>query len=389
MTRNSAVAISKSNCILPLDADDLLANSQALESMYNVWKQDKSKTVYGNLQVLQLSNDRWQTSKVVQLADYSFDGVMDLNGRMPVSVMHSKDAWFDAGGWKPEFAYGREDVEYWISAGKAGFCGKKLNYTTLLYRKHEQSRDYFLKHVSGKLDETLQDIIKLHNDVYNEGKCMGCGCGSGGNKQQQVNNRVGSSQIITTLDQYPENQKVWVEYKGTKLAAFSILSRTGKANYRIQGLGHKLQVHIDDLVIFKGLERGQAFSIGIPEPRPIEVEPQSQTQQSEKYNGGEPKLATLERMDTVSESVVETTPIEHQPLTDIDNHPLPNGKSSYTDVAVLGLSDNISEMLSLENWTVEKLAEANISELTAYRGIGDTRATQIVESAKQWLEQRQ
>jgi hypothetical protein len=164
------------------------------------------------------------------------------------------------------------------------------------------------------------------------------------------------------------------------------MGRTTRSNYRIEGTGHKLQVHTDDLNIFRGMERGQAFSVGIPEPR-IEAMPIAQTQQPvQKYNGGEPELATLERLDeSPAPAVVENTPVEYQPLTDIGNHPV-NG---YSDISNLGLSEAITNMLTLENWSIKKLAEANLSELTAYRGIGEARATQIVESAKQWLEQKQ
>ena len=119
---------------------------------------------------------------------------------------------------------------------------------------------------------------------------------------------------------------------------------------------------------------------------------QAQLPQS-NYVGSEPQLATLERLDTEPE-VVESTPPEHQLLTDIGTHPmsntpLVNGDGGHTSVSFLGLSQKLTQVLTSENWTIEKLAEAKSDDLIPYPGIGTTRANQIVESAKQWLEQTQ
>jgi glycosyltransferase involved in cell wall biosynthesis len=229
-TRNTAVAIAESDCILPLDSDDMLPNNETLEVMYNAWLMDKTKTIYGNIQLYkQKTSKLFERGKVIQLPHYSFQGAMNLEyGLMPVTTMHSKEAHYEAGGWKPELEHGREDLEYWIACGKAGFCGLKINHATLLYRKHEQSRDFRLNFELKEL-QTMQFKIKdMHNDVYRGEYPMAC-CGKGGSGKatanvdpmvisQQNQASADKARYITTLAQrgfdFPENELEWVSYQG-------------------------------------------------------------------------------------------------------------------------------------------------------------------------------
>lgn len=169
MTRNTAVALAESDCILPLDSDDLLGDNETLEIMYDAWLIDKTRIVYGNVQLLTpVTPTSFKLGRVVELASYSFENTMDLRGTLPVTCLHSKDCHYQAvaevapghfvSGWKSVLKHGREDVEYWIAAGKRGFCGLKIDHTTLIYRKHQQSRDYRLKE-NRRLDE-MQALIK-------------------------------------------------------------------------------------------------------------------------------------------------------------------------------------------------------------------------------------
>ncbi|MHC4195393.1 MAG: glycosyltransferase [Planctomycetota bacterium] len=80
MTRNTAVALAESQCLLPLDADDMLADNDVLEVMYDAWLMDQSKTIYGNVQLYkEVASGIYERSKVHQLASYTFEGA--LRGR--------------------------------------------------------------------------------------------------------------------------------------------------------------------------------------------------------------------------------------------------------------------------------------------------------------------
>lgn len=147
LCRNTAAGLAKADVLLPLDSDDKLATPEALRQMFDVWNQDHHKIVYGDLQRLVYDGRQWMAGKVIRLAEYDFENVLDLRGIMPVTSMHSREAWGQAGGWKSRYGAGLEDVEYWINLGELGYCGRKVNALTLQYRKHDTSRTHNVRHV--------------------------------------------------------------------------------------------------------------------------------------------------------------------------------------------------------------------------------------------------
>src|SRR6185295_8883173 len=145
--RNTAAALARYDCLLPLDADDMLADPSTLNVMHTTWRRDKTKVIYGNLRRLSRQNGEWQLGKELSLPEYDFKKSLDPEGIMTVTSMHSIEAHQQAGGWKTDMEAGLEDVEYWISCGLAGFCGQKLNEVVLHYRRHENNRSMQLREV--------------------------------------------------------------------------------------------------------------------------------------------------------------------------------------------------------------------------------------------------
>jgi len=408
-TRNTAVALAESECILPLDSDDMLAGNEVLERMYDVWSMDQTKTIYGNLQIYKPTPDGFERTKVHQLAYYSFEGAMHLEwGLMPVTTMHSKEAHYNAGGWKPELTHGREDLEYWIACGKAGYCGQKINYTTLLYRKHEQSRDYRLKFENRELRTVQEKIKSMHSDVYSGRYPMGC-CGEGKQQNQGGNiDPIVTSQKnqtvtkITELDGYEEKDLIWVTYQGGKRGRFDILARGPiglPSSYTILGTGHSFQVHRAHSKIFSDRQR-LGFVVNQPDPRqrqeaqpePV-VTPQPQVIEVPKS----PKLSTLVSLDDIGVGTREVEIVSSAIMTDeviIEPTPPP----SYSDTMVINppqvslsvdnlkLSDTITRVLKHDNWTVEKLTEATPGELIELPGIGIKRAHAIIKKAQECIK---
>lgn len=276
--RNTAVALANFEILLPLDADDKLPHDNTLELMYNSFRKDR--IVYGNLQRM---DENGNSGKVFSLPDYTFQGVLDPRGVMPVTAMHSIECHVAAGGWKT--LDGIEDIEYWISAGKAGFCGQKINYTTLLYRKHEQSRTHNLRNVIRREGAMRDTIYNMHRDVYEGRFPMGC-CG-GGKPYIPPGQQTKSVAQATTLDQYSDDQKVWVEYIGGA-QGFGLAGQ--RIEYKIDGPGHKLEVLLEDIPKFRGAGRGTHFKVGVNVPIP------KQEVVNGQYRGPEPELATILEM---------------------------------------------------------------------------------------------
>lgn len=270
LCRNDAAALAKYDCLFPLDADDLLADPEVLSHLFLVWEQKQDQIIYGDLQQLEVVNGSWQHGRVFDLPEYTFEKIMDLNGIIPVSAMHSKACHEAAGGWKAKLNHGLEDVEYWIAAGKAGFCGYRLPGIVLKYRKHFSSRSYQVR--ENRQETDMRNLIReMHSDIYEGRFPMGC-CGGGRAYVPPQNNKVQES-APTTLDMVASNQKVWVEYAGGREGSFGVVGRNTNISYIVQGQGHKFEVHVLDLPIFqrqRGLGGKPAFLVGVPSPFPNE-----------------------------------------------------------------------------------------------------------------------
>jgi teichuronic acid biosynthesis glycosyltransferase TuaG len=403
MTRNTAVLLAEAECILPLDSDDMLANEETLETMYDAWIMDETKTVYGDVQLYKRAVNGFERSKTHQLAHYSFEGAMNLQfGIMPVTTMHSKEAHYAAGGWKPELAHGREDLEYWISCGKAGFCGLKISYTTLLYRKHEQSRDFRLIFELNELSAMQQKIKAMHSDVYNGRFPMAC-CGKGATSATPANDPAIISQqamskevrIVTALDGYDEKDLEWVAYRGPKQGrSGSILARGPRntpSEYPVLGTGHVFQIHKDHRKLFEDRQK-LGFEMNQPDPR-VQPEPEVLTPPVEQVVAEvievpKPELSTVVSLDSVA---AETREAEVQPAqnSNVDEmitkfKALDWQLSSNIDELKLGAK--VTETLRGASYTVEKLAVATSQELATLPGIGIKTANKIIAKAVEFLE---
>lgn len=421
-TRNTAVALAESDCILPLDSDDLLGDNETLEVMYDAWIMDKTKIIYGNIQFMTADTpNTYRPGKVLQLAPYSFDNVMDLRGALPVTCMHSIDCHQNtiaeiepgvfASGWKPILEHGREDVEYWIAAGKRGYCGLKIDHTTLIYRRHQQSRDYNLK-ISNNL-ESMQRLIKtLHKDVYGGQFPMAC-CGKSGTQSSApvvdpmtISHQAQQKEvrIVTTLDGYNEADLEWVAYRGPKLArSGSIIPRgpNGTPNeYPVLGYGHVFQIHKAHRQLFEKRQT-LGFEMNQPDPRQDkpsqEPEPQLPRIVPEAppvpVEQAKPALATIERLDVIASRTRQADvrgPM--QPSAEVIIEPTPPESVSYSmpiaslDVSNLDLGKSLTETLDGAAYTVETLAESTVQELKQLPGIGQKRAEMIIDKAKEYLK---
>lgn len=303
LCRNTAVALARYQALFPLDADDLLPSNEVLNKLYQVWLDDRTKIVYGDLQRLENIEGNWQYSKLHKLPEYRFTRpdfgingtVLDPGGTIPVSALHSIECHHKAGGWKASLEAGLEDVEYWIAAGKSGFCGQHIDEVTLLYRKHDESRSSILRR-NKRETEMRNRIRQMHQDVYEGRYPMGC-CGGGavyippsGFSQQSVSAPL-------TLDQYASNEKVWVEYVGQRQGSFGLVGQFTNYPYTVDGPEHKIEVHIGDLPKFRHSGRGADFKIGVPAPNgftpPAATGPQP-------FEAQAPELAQILQLDEIA-----------------------------------------------------------------------------------------
>lgn len=374
LARNTAAALAEAGALLPLDADDLLAGD-ALAALYDAWAVDPGRVVYGNLQRLSESGER---GRIFDLPDYTFQRALDLKGIMPVTALHSIEAHLKAGGWKKELKDGLEDVEYWISAGKAGYCGHKVASLILLYRKHEHSRHSMLQ--ANRLEtQTGNKIIDMHRDVYEGRYPMGCcGGGTGYIPPQQTGNQQQMS-IAATLEGYPPDQKTWVQYLGKRSGAFDMVGdHTGK-HYNVRGPGYKFEIHILDAPKFRRSGRSLDFAIGAAPPVEIAPVVAEVAGPPPAYQAPAPELSRIERLDEIAARSRQALPVQNggQPESR-------QGEPDF-DLSPLGLPERVRRALEMESWSIQKLAGASIDDLIPYPGIGSKVASQVIEKARSHL----
>lgn len=390
-TRNTAAALALSDALLPVDADDLLASEDTLGIMYRAWEIDKTKIIYGDIQRL-VDGEK---NRIINLSEYTFQNSLKFDGIMPVTAMHSKEAHTKAGGWKLDMGAGLEDVEYWIACGKAGFCGQRIPVTTLLYRKHNQSRSYNLRHVNRQEETMRMKLLDIHRDVYEGRLPMGC-CGGGGSSYvppQSISNG-GIQNISTPLTDFPDGQKQWVQYLGQRDAGWQVVGDFTGIHYSIDSPGHKFEVHINDLPKFRRSGKGYDFAVGVPAPVEMIAVVIPMPVENGRYQAPEPQLAQIERLDTVGamargitfglDSSVNALLEQTKDVAEVMKVQANGGQSTY-DLSGLDLGEKVQQMLEAESWTVEKLAQAEPEELKAYPGVGPKIANQIVQRAKEYL----
>lgn len=374
--RNTACALARGAALLPLDADDRLAGKETLRRLLDAWRPDHARVVYGDLQRLEQEADGvWRPGRTFQLPDYSFERVLDPSGIMPVTALHSIECHRAAGGWKTELDAGLEDVEYWIAAGERGYCGLRIPATTLLYRRHAGGRANVLRSVLRRETEMRNKIRELHRDSY-EGRYM-AGCCGGGRANVVAPSGSGSGAAAAStprparLDQYGSGEKVWVEYIGARTASFGVSGQFTGLNYKVDGKGHRFEVHTGDLPIFRRSGRGRDFRVGVAPPEGAVVTPAAPASAGPPPAPSAPALATLERREPVRVATAPPTPAS------------PPG-----DVALLALLEamhlgQIAEAMLTDGWTVARLAAAQPAELTRYRGVGAVRAAQMIGRARE------
>jgi len=153
--RNRAIAESRGQYLLPLDADDRIAPAYLEKAVAELDRDPEIRIVYGGA-------ERFGGARQWELPSYSMERMLARNC-IYVSALFRKE---DAGeGFDPAFRDGYEDWDFWLSVLER-HPGRvvKLPETVFYYRTHRDSRNF------GVSDERLAGIRKLlwekHRGLY-------------------------------------------------------------------------------------------------------------------------------------------------------------------------------------------------------------------------------
>lgn len=155
--RNEGIKISKSEWILPLDADDKIDN----EYLFLAEKEfNKDYTViYCNAKLFGAVEKKWD------LVNFS-EKNLARNNVIFCSAFFRKDSWNNVGGYDENLKAGLEDWDFWVSILKYSPHVFKIPKICFFYRIKEDSMLKSLKKDENIRIETLKYIYKKHSDFF-------------------------------------------------------------------------------------------------------------------------------------------------------------------------------------------------------------------------------
>ncbi len=231
--RNTGARMATAQWLLALDSDDHL-KPDALETLYAA--RCETGVIYGDVEYI--GNETGYR----RLAEWSIEGLLKLNGLLPVTSLHSRAAWHMVNGWS-ESLRGLEDLDYWIRLAARGICGKRIDAVTLEYRRHGSSRTAgLLEENNRQFNEAVKVIRQKHATVYGrmaEVACRDCpgGTGPGNGAEALLADGIGA-------------ERVEMKYTGMKHGSYTVRSQITGIKYKIGGRGSRFIADARDIAWF-------------------------------------------------------------------------------------------------------------------------------------------
>lgn len=154
--RNAAIANSKGEYILPLDADDLISKSYVSEAVALLDGNPSIKLVYCNARMFGRRNRVWK------LPQYSFRSLL-LYNLIFCTAMYRRSDFLKTRGYDPTFRQGMEDWDFWIELLKSGGEVYKIEKEHFFYRTHKKSRN---KSAHKNAVDIRKQVYDKHRSLY-------------------------------------------------------------------------------------------------------------------------------------------------------------------------------------------------------------------------------
>lgn len=155
--RNLGIANAKGTFVLPLDADDKIANNYTSIAMQAFIENPKLKLVYCKAQKFGEVNDYWE------LPTYSVTSIANQN-MIFCSAFYRKNDWQKVNGYDTNMLYGLEDWEFWIAILKNGGEVYCLPSICFFYRIKPNS---MIKQITPEKNTLLHEYVaKKHPDFF-------------------------------------------------------------------------------------------------------------------------------------------------------------------------------------------------------------------------------
>jgi glycosyltransferase involved in cell wall biosynthesis len=155
--RNTGIANSTGEYILPLDADDLIAPTYIEKAIDRFSQFPETKLVYCKGHTFGSSNHP------MVLADYDYDTFIWGNCIF-CSALYRRSDYDKTPGYNANMVYGLEDWDFWLYLLKKDDVVYRIDEVLFYYRVKETSMVKEL--VSHHLEDNLIQLCKNHPDIY-------------------------------------------------------------------------------------------------------------------------------------------------------------------------------------------------------------------------------
>lgn len=156
ITRNTGIKASRGKYILPLDADDKIADRYLEKAVEYFSRFPDTKVVYSKARLFGAVNKEWI------LPDYSFDTLIWTNCLFCSSIFSRKD-YEETIGYNPNMRYGFEDWDFWLSLLTPGSKVHRIDEILFYYRK----KDYSMSNDTyNHRKEAFAQIHDNHPELY-------------------------------------------------------------------------------------------------------------------------------------------------------------------------------------------------------------------------------
>jgi glycosyltransferase involved in cell wall biosynthesis len=157
--RNNGISLAQGQYILPLDADDSIAEGYISQAVATLDANPQVGIVYGEAVFTGAASGRWN------LPPASLHRMLTRNVIFHAAFFR-KSAWKRAGGYNPNMRYGLEDWDFWLSLLEHGYSIVRLDCVVYYYRIAKTSMTTKLR---AKFSHSIYSYVRLilnHKKLY-------------------------------------------------------------------------------------------------------------------------------------------------------------------------------------------------------------------------------
>lgn len=158
--RNLAIKNAAGKYILPLDADDKIAQTYVQKAVAVLENDADTEIVYCKAKFFGLLQGNWN------LPPYD-PQLFVLQNMIFATAMYRKSSWERVGGYSPNMRNGMEDYDFWIKLLASGGKVYRIEEPLFFYRVKRNSRTATLKRDARKLEqESYQTLFENNIDFF-------------------------------------------------------------------------------------------------------------------------------------------------------------------------------------------------------------------------------